>query len=308
MIKLKFIIFIFLIFGFLSNAKTEIKIKYKIGEEILTNIDILEEKNYLIFLRPNLSNLGEKELTQIAENSLIKEIIKKKEINKVFKDTNNLEFIKEIKKNLFRFKKVKNEDEFKILVKKNNINYNKIIEKIKYEGLWNELIYKKYNSLVKINENSLKSQLIIKNSNNKKYEYQLSEILFEINTSETKAEKFNIIKNYIKKNKFKSAASRYSLSNTANRGGEIGWVKETLLSNELNSILNKMEINEITEPINYPNGYLILKINNKREIKQQINIEKELKELIAFEKNKQLNQFSLLYYKKLKQNEVINEL
>ena len=69
-----------------------------------------------------------------------------------------------------------------------------------------------------------------------------------------------------------------------------------------------MEINEITEPINYPNGYLILKINNKREIKQQINIEKELKELIAFEKNKQLNQFSLLYYKKLKQNEVINEL
>ena len=63
-----------------------------------------------------------------------------------------------------------------------------------------------------------------------------------------------------------------------------------------------MKKNEITKPIKYPNGYLILKINDKKEMKQIINIEKELKEFIKFEKNKQLNQFSLLFYKKLKQN------
>ena len=68
-----------------------------------------------------------------------------------------------------------------------------------------------------------------------------------------------------------------------------------------------MKIDEITKPIKYPNGYLILKLNDKKEIKQKIDFERELKELIAFEKNKQLNQFSLLYYKKLKQNTVINE-
>ena len=68
-----------------------------------------------------------------------------------------------------------------------------------------------------------------------------------------------------------------------------------------------MKKNEITKPIKYPNGYLILKINDKKEMKQIINIDKELKELNKFEKNKQLNQFSLLYYKKLKQNTIINE-
>ena len=307
MFKLNILILFFFVFGLTSNVKTEIKIKYKIGEEILTNIDIFDEKNYLIFLRPNLKNLSENELLKIAENSLIREIIKKKEINKIFKDTNNPQFTETIKKNLFKFKKVKNEDEFKILVKKNNINYYKIIEKIKYEGLWNELIFQKYNSFLKIDELFLKQQIISKNSKNKKYEYKLSEILFELEYSESKDEKFKKIKDYIKKNDFRSAASRYSLSNTANRGGDIGFVKETILSNDLNSILSKMKINEISNPIKYPNGYLILKINDKKEIKQVINIEKELKERVAFEKNKQLNQFSLLYYRKLKQNEVIDE-
>ena len=68
-----------------------------------------------------------------------------------------------------------------------------------------------------------------------------------------------------------------------------------------------MNINDITKPIKYPNGYLILRINGKKEIKQQINIDNELDEMIRYERNKQLNQFSLLYYKKLKQNILINE-
>ena len=68
-----------------------------------------------------------------------------------------------------------------------------------------------------------------------------------------------------------------------------------------------MRVNEISKPIKFPNGYLILKINDKQQIIQKINFDKELKDLIEYEKNKQLNQFSLLYYKKLKQNIVINE-
>ena len=68
-----------------------------------------------------------------------------------------------------------------------------------------------------------------------------------------------------------------------------------------------MQIGSLSEPLKYPNGYLIIKINNIREIKKETNIDKELKELINFESNKQLNQFSLLFYKKLKQNTKINE-
>ena len=68
-----------------------------------------------------------------------------------------------------------------------------------------------------------------------------------------------------------------------------------------------MNVREITEPIEYPNGYLLLKINNKKKMKEIIDFNKELDELIRFERNRQLNQFSLLFYKKIKQNTIINE-
>jgi len=50
-----------------------------------------------------------------------------------------------------------------------------------------------------------------------------------------------------------------------------------------------------------------LKINNKKELKQKIDLDREFKDLIKYEKNKQLNQFSLLFYKRIKQNTIINE-
>ncbi len=307
MYKLISIILVSFLIIFSSNLSAKIQIKYKIGDEIITNIDVFDEKNYLIFLRPNLKDLSQTEILKIAENSLIREIIKKKEINKIFKNFNNEILNEGIKKKLFSFKNVNNEDEFLNLLKDSKIEYNKIIEKMKYEALWNELIFQKYSSLIKIDKSILKSELMIKIKENKKYEYNLSEILFEIESPEDLKRKYNDIMKYIELNNFKTAATKYSISNSARIGGKIGWIKETLLSNDLINILANMKKYEISDPIKYPNGYLLLKINDKKEMKQVINIEQELEELINFEKQKQLNQFSLLFYKKLKQNTIINE-
>ena len=301
-----YVVIFFLIFFKNSISYSQIQIKYKVDEEIITNLDILNEEKYLIFLRPSLNKLPQEEIIKISTNSLIKEIIKKKELKKIFKDIEKKEYA-EIKKNLFNFKKVKNENEFLNLIKKNNISYDKILEKIKYEALWNELIFRKFNSLVKIDEKKLKEKLILKFSSDIKYEYNLSEILFEVEKTETFENKYNQIIEYINLNDFKVAASKFSITSSSNKGGDIGWIKETLLSDRLVKILKEIKINEIIKPIKYPNGYLIIKINDIREIKQSLNIDNELKESVNFERNKQLNQFSLLYYKKLKQNTAINE-
>ena len=288
-------------------AYSKIQIKYKIDNEIITNLDILEEKKYLIFLRPNLKNLSKAELSNIAENSLIREIIKKKELDRIFKDEENLKFVEEIKKNLFRFKNVNNEDEFKSLLVKNDVSYKTIIQKMKYEAMWNELIFQKYSSFVKVDKSKLKDELKKKLSKNRKYEYNLSEILFEIQNKEFLDKKYKEILEYAKSKGFKNAATKYSISNSSDKGGEIGWIKETMLSENLNKILGNMKKKEISKIIKYPNGYLIIKINDKKEMKQIIDTDKELNDMINFEQNRQLNQFSLLFYKKLKQNIIINE-
>ena len=305
----KFNLIILIILITLSNNTliAQIQIKYKVGDEIITNIDIINEKNYLIFLRPNLKELSSNEIFEISENSLINEVIKKREINKLFKNINNEILLNEIKKKLFEFKNVKNEKEFLNLLANTDIKYEKIIEKMKYEALWNELIFRKYSSLIKVDENQLKKELTIKMSENKKYEYNISELLFEIEENENLKNKHKRILEYIKINGFKSAASRFSIANSSKRGGEIGWIKETLLSKNLNSLLKNIAKGEITKPIKYPSGYLIIKINDQKEMRQIISLEKELDDLINYEKNRQLNQFSLLFYKKLKQSSIINE-
>ena len=305
--KLKQIIFCLLLALFSLKSSAEINIKFMINDQIVTNIDIINEKNYLIFLRPELKKVSDDDLLKIAENSLIRETIKKRELDIIFKNLDNLMFVDEIKKNLFKFKNVNNESDFKILLKKDNVEYKKVLERIKYEALWSEYIYKKYNSLLRIDQKNLKKKLRVKISNNRKFEYNLSEILFEIDGKSSRENKFKEIIAYINNNSFKTAASKFSVSNSSNKGGEIGWVKETVLSDELNKILKKMQINEISKPIRHPNGFLLIKINNKRELKQNLNFDEELKDLINFEKSKQLNQYSLMHYKKLKQNSKINE-
>ena len=136
------------------------------------------------------------------------------------------------------------------------------------------------------------------NSKDKKYEYQLSEIVIG-NEKNIDLKKKKLYK-YIKQFGFKIAANKYSKSDTSKYGGDIGWIKGTRLSNNIKNKISKIKVGEISEPIQVSNGYLFLKVNNKKEIKEKFDLEKELKQQINFEKNRQLNQFSLNYYKKLK--------
>ncbi len=291
----------------INFSYADFKIKYKIDEDIITNYDIYNERDYLIFLRPNLKELSNKEILEMSKNSLIREIIKKKELNRIFKNLPNDDLMTDMKSKLINYINVSNEDELRNKLIEYNLDYNLILEKLKYESLWNELIFKKFSSLVKVNEKNLRSELEKKISNIKKYEYNLSELLFEVEANETLDMKYKKIKEYISAKGFKNATYTFSISNSSNNGGEIGWVKETLLSDELSKIFRKMQKGQLTKPLKYPNGYLLIKINDIRDLKEIIDIEKELKELVQYETRRQLNQYSILYYKKLKQNTSINE-
>ena len=67
---------------FVNSFANTIKIKVKISDKIITNIDIENEKKYLIFLNPKLEELEKSKVDNIAKDSLITEIIKKNELEK----------------------------------------------------------------------------------------------------------------------------------------------------------------------------------------------------------------------------------
>ncbi len=305
LIKKLFLIFI-LLYLFNNVAKTqEIIIISKIENQIITNIDIEIEKNYLLLLNNNLNKLSKKEFFNLAKNSLIREKVKNKEINKLF-DKVNEEADKKIIKSFYTRLGFNKKNKFIEYLDTKNISYEELKKKLILETLWNQLIYRKFNNQIRIDENSIKKQIQdYYNSKDKKYEYNLSEIIIDIDKNITSKQK-EIVK-YIEEYGFKVAANKFSKSNTSIYGGEIGWIKSASLSAKIKNQISKIKIGEITDPIQTSNGYLFLKLNDKKEVKEEYDLEKELKQQIRFEKNRQLNQFSLNYYKKLKKNIIIYE-
>ena len=76
--KLFIIVFSFFLLISITNTE-EIKIITKVGDEIITNLDIRNEKNYLLLLNTNLNKLTEKEILNLSKKSLIREKIKERE-------------------------------------------------------------------------------------------------------------------------------------------------------------------------------------------------------------------------------------
>ena len=291
-----------------KNAISESKfyIIAKVNNEIITNYDVEKESNYLKLLNPNLNQLDENKIIEIAKNSLINEVIKKKQLKKIFNFEENQPVINKIFNDFYTNLGFLNEKDFKqVLKSKKSYTVLEIKEKIKIDFLWNKLIYNLHNKQIKIDKKKLLDK--IKNKNQFSNQYLLSEIFFNRDKNESLENKIITIKKSINDVGFKNTASLYSLSQTASVGGNIGWIKEENLSPKILDELYKIKSGEITNIIKIGNNFLILKIEEIKKSKIEINKEIKLKEMIDFERNRQLNQFSTIYFNKIKINYSINE-
>jgi len=289
---------------------SEISIKFKIENEIITNKDIENEKKYLIALNNDLLNISKKDLNKLAQQSIINEKIKKIEILKYIElDNNDGRIVNEIIKDFYLNLGMNNDNEFKNYLSKFDIEISFIKEKLNIEANWNQLIFEKFKNQISINNDKIKKKLQqdIKNKKYANLEFDLSEIVFQVESDETLENKLEIILKSINEKGFKNTSNLYSISENSKIGGRIGWINKSQISNEVLNQIEKTDVGEITKPIQITNGFLLLKINNKRKKDININFENELNKLINVEKNKQYNQFSIIYFNKIKQNILINE-
>ena len=305
------IFFLILILSLVNLAKAnEIKILYKLENEIITNQDIIDELNYLISLNNNLKSLENIKLNQIAIRSIIKEKIKYLELKKYFKiDENTKEVddvvLRELNKRL-RINELENiEKHFSLY----NLSLEQVKFKIRVELFWNKLIFDRYINKISINEGDLRKK-ILNDFKSKEFidEYFLKEILFNLEENEDLEKKYLDIKRTINNTGFENAANIYSVSDTSKFGGEIGWINKLQLSKKITNQLDKIEIGGLTNYIPVGNSYLIIKLDNKRKIKSEINLDEETEILIQKETDRQLNQYSINFFNKLKKNIFIYEL
>jgi len=297
--------FLFIVF-FCSALKTnEVKILLKINQEIATNIDVENEYNYLTSLNPSLKNIDKSQVLSFAKNSLTKEMVKKFEILKYYQLDKKNETVDIMIEKIYKNLGIDSEVQFQKYLSENNLNFNDVYKKIEIEAVWNQMIYSKFKNKISIDENQIKKKIL---SNPKKIEkLLLSEIITEF---ENKSEVQNIYNQIVKSINdigFEETVIKFSISNSKTKSGSLGWINKNSLSNNILEELNDINVGEITRPILVSSGMLILKLNNKKLVEQDINLDQEINKMIEYEMNKQLNNLSTIHYNKIKANLIINE-
>jgi len=305
-----FIIYFLLIFLNFNNIFSfENKILIKIDNDIITTIDLYNESNYLLALNQDLKNLDKNSIFEITKNSLIKDTIKSKELRKNFKNLEvEEEILNQIIVSIYKNKNFDNYNSFIDYLNKFDVSIEYIKNKISIELLWNNLIAEKFNKNVVIDKEKIKNDLQ-KNLNKNSKDYLLSEIIFDVTNSKNYEKKVETIESDINQKGFLNAVLIHSISNSAsNSNGDIGWVNENSLNVRIKKEVDDLKIGDHTKPIKIPGGFLILKINDIRMVENQmIDLDKKVNEVINLERNDQLNNYSNIYFNKVKKEIKINE-
>ena len=299
-------IIIFLLNLISSVFASENRIIYKINNEIITSFDLTREFRYLALINPRVTNLEKNEIFEISKNSIFREKIKKieilKHVNEIKLDEN---YINELISKNYTKLGINNIQDFEIQLNKIGFSLDEFEEKLSIEALWNQLIYEKYFSKVKINEKKLREQIF---SQKTQFLFNLSEIIFNVENEENYEKKLEIIKNEINEKGFENAALIHSISESKSLGGDLGWIEENMINKNLKNAIKDLKIGEFTDPQVIPGGFIILKLKDIKKENISMNIDSELKKLIKIKTNQQLNQFSNIYFNKIKKDIKIEKI
>jgi len=307
--KLFFLLIIFYLFSGQANS-LENKIILKVNNKIITTFDLKQEEKYLMVLNKNLKKIEKVKLKNLATDSIIKEKIKEIElikyyqIDKVLDDAN----LKKIIINLYQTLGLQNEKEFINYLDTQNLDFMNIKKKLAIEMLWNNLIFQKFKSRVLIDEEEIKNNLNkqIKDLTFSK-EILLSEILIK-NSKDLNIDLIYLeILESIKNVGFAATANIFSVSSTSKIGGKVGWIKDTSLSKKIFNNVIKLKKGQISRPIKINENFLILKVDDIKIIQEKIDQKQILADKISYEKNQQLERYSIAYFNRVKQSLQINE-
>ena len=298
--KIFFLVLFLLINIQIVNAEIKDSLFMTIGDKPITQSDIVDEiKIILILNNQSYSDDKRDQLHDIAVKQTIKRTIKNIELER----NNFFKFNEEdLQKELVRLASELfiDIDTLKNLCESNELDFSKIEDQIKTELYWNSLIFEMYKHNLNINQAEIEDRLRRDQNNNQIDEYLISEIVIKKIENDKLDLKIQELKNKIEIEGFEKVAIELSISESALKGGDLGWVKENIISENVKSILRDTPIGKLSSPLVLENGILIFKVRDKRKIQQNATLEEIKNQLINREKSKILNMHSMSHYDKVR--------
>ena len=305
MSKIKIIFFLIIISLFVSQkANTEIRdsLLATVGNAAITKSDIYDEiKIILILNNLRFTNEQKDKLQKMAIKSTIKRTIKKNELERRnITEYSKVDFNHELQKIVNRLNL--DVEKLKDICESNKLNFKLIENQIKIELMWNRLVFEMYSDKLSVNVDEIEEQLKVLQNKTFYEEYLISEILIKpIPENEYKAEIDELFKR-INTESFEKVAIDLSISDTAVKGGDLGWLSENEISNEIKLRLSKTDVNNLTEPLMIEQGIIIFKVRDKKKIEKKIDLEKLKNQVVNREKTKVLHMYSRSLYDSIRRS------
>ena len=297
-----FIILLTLFFDSFVLAKNT-KILVKIESEIITNFDVQNKIISSLILakkeinQANIDNFKKASLENLIQNRLKKIELKKYNIKKDDKQINS--YLNSISSN--------NIENLKNAFKSYDLDFKEFADEIDVEFRWRKFIYQMYKKKINIKPEDVAQEISdnLKKKNNI-IEYNLSEIEILSNINSSNLKTIALIQDEIKGAGFESAVTKFSISSTSSKNGELGWINSNSLSKEFVKILNKMQIGQVSDPIKKQDKIIFLKLNDKK-ISNYTNIDfdKLKNDLLIQKQNELFNLYSNSHISKLRNTNLI---
>ena len=303
-----YLFIIFFSFNYIKNLNAEISnnIVVMVGDEMITSYDLEQEKLYLSLINQiNINSLNKKQLDDMAKDSLIREKVKLNVINKQKNLVIDDDFISINIKQIYKKLGLNSLDELKYLINKYNLNYEEFVNKITIELKWNQIIYSLFSNKIQIDKDKIDKKIRLILNENEEEEFLISEIFLIGKNKKELNDKIIKVQESILEIGFNNTAIKYSSSDTSKNGGELGWISESQISEKILAQIKITNSGNLTKPIELSGGNLIIQVKNKRSTKKKIDIKQKFNEIVKAEQNYQLNNFSIYYFQKIKNNIVI---
>jgi peptidyl-prolyl cis-trans isomerase SurA len=300
--KIFFLVLFLLINIEKTNAEISDSLFMTIGNKPITQSDLVDEIKIILILN-NESYSDEKKdiLHELAVKSTIKRTIKKIELERNNYFRFNDEVLKmelaKLASNIFL-----DLNTLKNICESNELNFAKIEDQVKIELSWNNLIFEIYKHNLSINQTEIEDRLKLIQNKKKLEEYLISEIVIKnVETNKLDSE-IQRLKDKIKIDGFENVAKELSISESRMKGGDLGWISESIISEKIKSKLMETPIGKLSLPIILQDGILIFKVRDKRKIDKNVSLEEIKNELINAEKSKILNMHSISHYDKARRS------
>ncbi len=285
------------------HAKIENKIILKVENEIITNYEIKNKILTTLILtdqqinQNNIDKLKKQALEFLIQNKLRKIELAKHSFKK--DDAEIRSYLQSISKNDI--------ESLKNRFKKNNISFELFLEEIEIQLKWQKFIFKKFSDKIQIDENTIDQEIksIVKGQT-EVVEFKISEIEIFLNNDINENQKISNILTKIKNDGFGETALKLSISTTASKKGDLGWINSKSLSKDIYKAIGNLKIGEVSDPIKKQNTVLFLKLVDKKISKAgEINYDELKKNLVNQKKNELFNLYSRSYISKLKNTSLI---